>query len=261
LYSQQFFKATFESPLSRKTRIEASYEIMSLLYADESDLDLLRNSVSFGIEHSLNSKVTVSTGLNLDAVNYVNYGHDDYYEPDVFVKVRQSLPDKFYHSLAYDLAYQTYPTWLTATVEGPESDEKRADFRNTFLYEVGKYFEKDLAKVYFEFFRNTSNVRFLDYYNYQSYKLGSSLTHIFNDKIMGYLSGYWQCRPFSGRTLINDAGRHERDYTYVLSAAGYYTLNRSTTVGLSYAYRQNNSNEPTEKYSGSLISATAYYRF
>ena len=133
--------------------------------------------------------------------------------------------------------------------------------RNTLSYEIGKYYAKDLLKFGLEYLNNNANEKYLNYYDYDALKYGMSVTHLFTERITGFMSVSRQDRVFRSRTLLSDARVKEKDRQYSVTTALYYTLNKSLTFGLNYSYRQNYSNVATERYSGSLISVSTYYKF
>jgi hypothetical protein len=261
-YSQEFVRGSWTSDSSQKTVTTLEAEVMNLMYAGESSLDLFRGGVRAGVDHSLNKEWTVSFGYNLDLVDYINTGSDDYYENALSAKLSQKFSNKMFQSLMYSPSYRNYDNRYIRTVVGVVSpDKERADVRNTLEYEVGKFFTKNMVKLNFQFYNNNSNDPFLNYYDYDSYRIGGSLTRLFNDKVSGYLGMWNQYRFFRTRTLISDAGCKERDTTFLLTSSVFYTMNKSLAFGLSYSYRQNYSNEPIERYSGSLVSVSTYYKF
>jgi hypothetical protein len=261
VYTQQFVSAKFITPLDKKTQGMLTYDLMNLMYADSTDLNLIRNTFTAGLDHACGKDFIVSPVFTLDSVTYYDNNEDDWVEPAAGVRIKQRLPNKMYQAYGYGLAWRSYydqNIFVTATTQ---SDKKRYDWRNTFDYEIGRYFEKDWVKLFAQLYNNNSNEKYLNYWDYNSYRFGSSLTHLFNDKLSGFLSGYWQYRKYRTRTLVLDPTKREKDSTYVLTAAGYYDITKSFTVGLNYTYRQNESNEPTEEYSGSLVALSGYYRF
>ena len=260
-FFQTFFKASFIAPFSEKTKGTFDYEMMNLIYGDESDLDLIRNGIRLGMDHELSEELTFSPAFSFDSIEFLNTGTDDYLENELELKLRHKLPNKMYHSLTYDLSYRNYAKRYTRTSATVDTDKERNDMRNVVEYEIGKRFDKDLLKVSFQYFNNNSNENYLKYYDYDSYKIGGSLTHIFTNKISGYVSFFRQFRDYRSRTLINDASVTELEKTNLITTALFYNLNDAVSFGLSYTYRQNNSNEPADKYSGSLISLATYYKF
>jgi long-subunit fatty acid transport protein len=141
------------------------------------------------------------------------------------------------------------------------SEKEREDERHSVGYEIGKYFPDDLLKIKFQYYNNDSNEAYLKYYDFDSYKIGASLTHIFNKQFFCYASFSRQWRDFRSRTISLDADSKEWDRTYLAALGVYYNLSKQMTLGLSYTYRENWSNEPLENYSGSLISVSTSYKF
>jgi hypothetical protein len=261
-YSQEFIRGSWSSDSSQKTVTTLEAEIMNLMYAGESSLDLVRGGFRATVDRSLNKEFTLSFGYNLDIIDYINTGVDDYYENALSAKLSQKFSHKMFQSLAYSPSYRNYNKRnIRNTVGENSNDKKRADLRNTLEYEIGKFFTKNMVKLNFQYYNNNSNDPYLNYYDYNSYRIGGSITRLFSEKISGYLGMWNQYRFFRTRSLIEDAGSKERDTTFLLTSSVFYTMNKSLAFGLSYSYRQNYSNEPIERYSGSLVSVSTYYKF
>jgi len=262
-FNQTYFKTSFTSSITRDKKVTGilEYDLMTLMYWGESKLDIVKNGLHAGIENKINKEWELSGGYRLGTYSYINSSSDNFYENIGYWKVKENLPFQFYHQLGYELGFKNYPQRHIRTTASIDSDKKRNDLRNTASYEIGKYFAKDLFKIGYEYYNNNSSEKYLHYYDYDSHKFSTSLTHLFNDKIFSYLSFGRQYRNFRARTLTLDSAFKEWDRTFFFASALYYNLNKSLTVGLSYTYRQNSSNEPAEKYSGSLLSMSTYYRF
>lgn len=261
IYTQEFVSTSFAGPIWRQTEFFFDYEAMNLVYPDHRKLDMIRNGIHTGLERRMNKNITVSGGYAFDIIEYYHTGTDDYFEQVLDLKVKQTLPRKMFHSLRYDGSFRNYDKRYNRSDTGIVGTKKRDDVRNTFTYEIGKFFEKDMLKLNFEYYNNNSDEKYLNYYDYDSYRFGASLTHLFSTKVFGYLSAARQLRDYRTRSLINNPGAKQEDKTYLCTAALFYSVNKSLSFGLNYSYRQNNSNEPGERYSGSLTSFSAYYRF
>ncbi len=260
-YTQEFFKGTFMAPLSNKTDITFDYSFMNLMYLGESKLDIITNGLRAGLDHDMTETLNVGGGYSLDMLDYINTGVDDYTDHTVFFSAKHRLPEKMFHALGYDIMYRDYSKRFTSTSSGVKTQKQRKDVRNTLSYEIGKYYAKDLLKFGLEYLNNNANEKYLNYYDYDALKYGMSVTHLFTERITGFMSVSRQDRVFRSRTLLSDARVKEKDRQYSVTTALYYTLNKSLTFGLNYSYRQNYSNEATERYSGSLISVSTYYKF
>jgi hypothetical protein len=260
-YSQEFFSTSFASPLSGQTEYFFDYEVMNLAYFDQRKLNMIRNGVFTGLEHKFDKNISLTGGYGFDVIEYYSTGTDDYVEQMIDLELKQNLPQKAFHSLRYDGSYRNYAKRFNRGSDGAVSTKKRDDVRNTFNYEIGKFLSKDMVKLSFEYYNNNSDEKYLNYYDFDSYRFGASLTHLFSDKLFGYLSASRQLRDYRTRTLIANAGAKQEDKTYLYTAAMFYSVNKSLSFGLNYTYRQNTSNEPVERYSGSLLSVSTYYRF
>lgn len=262
-FTQMFFKSNLTSPINEQLEGILGYELMSLMYADASDVNLIRTGLRLGLDYKINTDLNFLTDYRFGVADYINSGEDDFLDHRIKFKLKRIFLSKLYHSLSYELMFKDYRQRKTRTTPVTYSSKTREDFRRTIEYELGHYFPKDLFKIKFQYYLNDSNERYLDYYDYDSYRVIFSLTHLFNDKLFGYLSFSRQLREYSSRTLSVPIGSIslERDKTSVITSALYYNLNKTFTLGLNYTYRQNWSNEPTGRYSGSIISLGAYCKF
>jgi hypothetical protein len=53
----------------------------------------------------------------------------------------------------------------------------------------------------------------------------------------------------------------QEDKTYNLTSALYYNLKKDLTVGLTFTYRNNWSNEQLERYQDSVVTLGTFYKF
>ncbi len=261
-YTQVLFKTDITSPINSNLNGILGYEVMNLNYENgAADQNLLVNTLRAGSEYSFCKNIKLYSDMKFAATNYYTTGDDDSLDYSLQNKIKQNLPEKMYHSFSHEVMYKSYTTDHTRGDFGVIRDRKRKDLRNTYEYEIGKYFAKDLLKFKIQYYINDSNDKFMNYYDYSSTKPGISFIHLFNDKTFSLMSYSMQYREFNDRTLTTRADVKEKDVTQVLTAALYRNLTKDLTLGMSYSYRHNKSNEPTSKYSGSLWSVSAAYSF
>jgi len=260
-FTQIFFQTRLTSALDDDTKGILGYEIMSLVYPDTSEYNLIRNVLRCGIDYKVNSDVNVSFDYRFGVSDYVNTSPDDLLDHALDFKFKQDLPENFYHSLGYEFMFKDYQARKIRRFAGATGPKEREDMRNGVVYELGKYFTNDLIRTQFQYYYNDSNDAFMDYYDYDSFRSTISWIHLFNDKLFGLLSFSRQLRSYENRTLTTDNGAKEWDRTYVGTSALYYNLKEGLNLALTYTYRQNYSNEPTSRYSGSTVSLGANYSF
>ncbi len=260
-FFQTFFKITHTSPLSEKVKGILSYELMSLLYPDSTDAGLFKNGIYGGFEDKLTDDITLSKGFGIDYYDYPASGSDDFLDYKANLKAKQSLPRKLYHAMKFEFLFRDYSERRIRTIDGPLSNKKREDHRYTLGYEFGKYLKKDLLKADFQYYYNHSNETFMKYYTYESYLIGPSWTHLFNNKWFSYLSFLREWKDYRTRSISQDAGCKEWDRTYIATAALFYNLRKDLTLNMNYTWRENWSNEPSATYAGSIITAGVFYKF
>lgn len=252
-------KATYA--LNGRWNVFGDIAVHDITYWEATDASLVDTDLKFGFEGKLPANLTFTALNNVEVVAYPHYGDGTYFGDKTGFELRQKLPHNLFHAFGYEYFYKHYTNQKAHLGWGGKSDDKRVDNRNTFDYEFGVYLKKAMLKLSSEFFVNDSNDRFHDYYDYQSIRLGPSMIYLITDKMSAYLAYARQFKVYEHRTLPTDATRREHDYAYTLVGSLYYEIYKNTTLSLSYAYRQNHSNYAAQKYSGSITTLGAHYRF
>ncbi|MCK4462751.1 MAG: hypothetical protein KAU58_00385, partial [Candidatus Omnitrophica bacterium] len=137
----------------------------------------------------------------------------------------------------------------------------RKDVRYTGEYEAGIYLW-DFIKIKenIRIYRNDSNDQYYDYYDYYAFRTKTSLVTIFTEKLYSITSFAYTRKLYDDR-LSTENSVHQKDNFYVFNASLLYELTPSFTLATGYSYRENTSNEPLEKYSGSICTVGLYYTF
>lgn len=261
-FTQVFFRTTFTSPLSDTLNAIVEYDIMNLLYADSSSGNLVSTSLRGGLDFKINDDTRLITDYTYGITEYESSGGDDFFDHNLGFTFKQKLPMRFSHAFDYHFSVKDYMERKTRDAATVYRDKGRLDTRNTLDYSVSKQFPTDLVKVGLRYYFNNSNEKFLNYYDYESWQPYFSAVHLFGPKLFGYASISRQYRYYTQRTIVGTLSSiKEKDYTYVLTQALYYSVNKKFTVGLSHNYRKNDSNEPASRYSGSIFSLNGYYSF
>ncbi|MBN2120311.1 MAG: outer membrane beta-barrel protein [Candidatus Omnitrophica bacterium] len=260
-FTQVFLRSRLTTAINKKTDGILEHQIMNFHYYDADELSLMRNEIRAGLEVDMKEDVAFMTNYRFGITSYFDTDIDDFYDHSIEFKCKHDLPDNFYHSLGYELMFRFYEERKARDFFGALADDVREDLRQTATYELGKFFTNDLLKLTFEYYYNNSNDLFVHFYDYHNYNTTASLTHLFSEDLFGYLSFSRRFRSYCDRTLALDPGSAEWDRTYTGSAGLYYNLTENFTIGLNYSYRQNWSNEPLARYSGSMCSLSAYYTF
>ena len=260
-FSEAIVDASVSYPLSGRWDVIGGISAHDITYWKATDANLVDTDLKFGFEGKLLGGMTLTTYNDVEFLEYQANADGNYFGDKVGLVLKQKLPKNFFHSFSYEYLYKHYSDSKAFDGSGVLSDRDRVDNRNTVYYDLGVYLKKTMFKVFGEYYVNRSNDNFLDYYDYDSVRLGSSMIYLLTDKMRTSFSYYRQFRNYSDRTIPGDNTAAEKDRTWVSSASVFYDIYKNATLGLSYAYRQNLSNNPTQKYSGSITSLGLYCKF
>lgn len=260
-FSEGILDASVIYPLSGRWDVIGGVTAHDITYWKATDANLIDTNLKFAFEGKLLSGMTLTAYNDIELVEYQANDDGEYVGDKAGFVLKQKLPNNFFNSFGYEYFYKNYSDRKALNGWGGLSSDDRADHRNTVYYNLGVYLNKSMFKVFGEYYHNDSNDIYLDYYDYDSVRLGSSMIYLITGKMSTYLSYYRQFRNYSDRTIPGDNTYAEKDRTWVTSASLFYDISKSTTLGFNYAYRQNLSNNPIQKYSGSITSLGLYCRF
>ena len=260
-FSEGILDASVIYPLNGRWDVIAGVSAHDITYWKATDANLIDTNLKLAFEGKLPFNFTLTPYNNIELLEYQANDDGEYVGDRAGFTLKQKLPNNFFHSFNYEFFYKNYSDRKAREGDGILSDEDREDFRNTVYYDLGVYLKRSMFKVFGEYYYNKSNDHYLDYYDYSSLRLGSSMIYLLTDKMSASFSYYRQFRNYTDRTIPDDNTLAEKDRTWVTTASLFYDISKSTTLGLNYSYRQNLSNNPSEKYSGSITSLGLYCRF
>ncbi|MFH0772139.1 MAG: hypothetical protein V1933_05920 [Candidatus Omnitrophota bacterium] len=260
-FSEGIFDAGVAYSLNSRWDVIGDVSVHDISYWEATDASLVDTNFKLGFKGKLFANISLTALNDIEMVEYKSNDDGEFIGDKTILTLNQKLPNNFFHTFGYEFFYKNYSDRKATNGWGGESDKDRVDHRNTFDYDVGVYFKRAMLKLRGEYFLNKSNEAYHDYYDYESKKLGCSLIYLLTDKMSAYFSLTKQFKTFSARTIPNDITRREHDHGYVAMSSIFYDLYKNTTLAFSYAYRQNRSNNPSQKYSGSITTLGMHLRF
>jgi len=169
--------------------------------------------------------------------------------------------DPFYHKLKYDFSYKNYHKYRTRRHSGIKSETEVGIVNNSVGHEGGwLLFDMVLLKNLTEFGRSSSNYYFMHYYDYWFFKLKPSIVLFATDELSLTSSFQYTKKDYDDRTSSED-DEHVYDDNYRLNFGLIYRITKSCSLSGNYSYRDNRSNEPLQKYAGSVWTLGVYYTF
>lgn len=260
-FSEAIVDASIFYPLTGRWGLFGGLSAHDITYWEATDANLVDTDVKLGVEGKLFWNITATLLNDIEMVEYISNDDGTYLGDKVDLALKQRLPHNLFHAFGYEYFYKNYSDRKARNGWGGLSSKDRIDHRNTIDYEIGSYFKNMMIKLKAEYFMNKSNDAFMNYYDYDSFRYGPSLIYLVTDKLSAYMSYTKQIKRYDDRTIPGDTTRHEKDHGYVSSASLFYEVRKNMTLGLSYTYRQQHSNYPAQKYSGSITSLGLYCRF
>ncbi|MBD3426613.1 MAG: hypothetical protein GF409_05235 [Candidatus Omnitrophica bacterium] len=213
-----------------------------LVYRVTPDL-IWRNTITFDHFEYPNEKESTYNGIYLTT----NLRH--FFLPDVYQEAR------------FEYLKRWYPDRKTFNSAGFVSDVDRTDDRIRMQYNIGAYFNKFFIGVSNQISHNDSNDDFQQYYDYWLYRLSPSMLYFITDHLYLDVSLVYRYTRYKDRRSTEDTGRRQRDNTYIFYSSLYYDITKNLTLGVTYSYSENASNDPFQDYSGSIVSGGLYYYF
>ncbi|MBL7157465.1 MAG: outer membrane beta-barrel protein [Candidatus Omnitrophica bacterium] len=243
-------------------RLKVENDTANVLYYNEKDASLLDIYNKAGLELDLlNDALTVGMDYALDYLIFPRDEDGTYLSHEVKAFIKHAIVGDFYHKIGYRLLFKNYSHDKTLNGRKERTSKLRHDVRNGIDYEAGMHLlDRAIVKTSLQFYRNKSNYEYHDYYDYWSFKVRPSFILMLNDKLYTSGSFTYQQRTYDGR-LSSEDDEHVYDDTYSFNISVLYDITRSFTFALSLSYRENSSNEPLQKYSGTVFTGGLYYSF
>jgi uncharacterized protein (PEP-CTERM system associated) len=119
---------------------------------------------------------------------------------------------------------------------------------------------KLFARFKTKFSINDSNARYVDYYDYKTYRHSLGLKYKLLKNIDLSSTFSYRRKLYDSRTVtLRDY--KQKDNLYTATVGIDYKVDSKNTISLSYAYRQNESNDGLEEYTESIINCGWLYSF
>jgi len=244
-------------------RLKIVNSTTNILYYQFNDADLLDIYTTFGVEgdlYLLDFKFTLDADYGFDFVYFPFDEDGTYLGNEVTVSAKHYITDSLYYKLGYFFLYKYFTSNKVLDSHGNTSDDLRKDARNGIDTEFGIYFDRAVLKFRGDIFYNDSNDQYSDYYDYWSWKLKPSVILLLTEKLYTIASFAYEQRNYD-RRLSTKNNETVYDDTFTLNSSLLYGITPTFTLAVNYSYRENVSNEPLQKYSGSVITAGAYFTF
>ena len=263
-FFEQDLYLSYKHPLTDRLVFFATDTFSDIAYNHYSVESLLSNDLIVGVDLNLDKKKKTRLRINYDfgALRYYQMGDSDYLNNVPYIELRHYLTKNFYQLIAYKYMDKNFLKGKIRNYGGQLMRKKRKDKRNAGIFEIGYFFPSSLVKLKNEYYANSSNYQYFNFYDYWADLLTLSIVHLFNERLSGFLSIGHEWRKYDDRAMI--IGRPfttQANEMLIGYASAIFNITKVVSLNLEYAYRENRSNDPEYNYSGSVISAALNLTF
>lgn len=248
-------------PISNIFTLRGGYDLTSIKYFKFSEPDLLDNILTVGIDTKIADNFLWSVDYMADFVGFPHDKFSEYTLNQIETSLRHDITDWLYQKIGYQFFYKHYPKWKIRNNLGSFRLGDREDTRNTVVHQLGLYIgDKTFLKTENKLYYNDSNEAYLDYYDYRALKTKATVTHLITDKLYGSANFAYQYKAYNKRG-VSDNVFDQRDHLFIYGGSVFYDVIPSVSVGVSYDFRKNYSNENVQRYEDHIISSGIYCAF
>jgi hypothetical protein len=261
IFEELLFSLNFKKQLGEGLRLTFDYDLDNINYNELIHASNLINHFRVALHKTL-SFLTIGSGYDL-AFFYYPHGEDQdfLFQKGIFY-LRHDISDQAYQQLQFEAGQKDYirKNALSDTIESFQSKEQR-DKRLGIEYSIGSIVRPRLfVKLKAKFYQNDSNARYQNFYDYQAYEISPFAKYRLISKLDMYSSFTYIQKDYKSR-LVTLGNVKEEDSLYGVSLGFSYRCDNKNTIFLSYAYRNNSSNDPLAKYTDNMISCGWQHNF
>lgn len=262
VFEEGLFSASLIKPWKYDLKFTFDYDLDGINYNQVSDATNILNHLRFGLHKKVMRNFTIGTGYDFSAFYYPNDEDGDFLLQKCFFYVKNNLTRKLYHQVMVEAGYKNhlYRKALSDDI-GTYQDKKLVSRRQIAEYKVGYFVNKNLSLgIKGRFTKNDSNAKYQNFYDYKTYEVSPSANYRITKKMDIFASFSYIERNYKSR-LVALKDYKEKDKIYSTTSGLRYALNNQNILSLIYTYRNNDSNEPLEKYTENVISVGWQYNF
>jgi len=261
LFFQEAVGISGKYPVNDTLVLRGSYDLTSINYLRTSDADLVDNLFDVGMDKKISDNLTWSIDYRPDIVGLTHDELGKYAEHLFETSLRQDISKRIYQKIIYGISTRHYPKWAIRNNGGAFRFGNRNDIRNTVTHRLGFYLADNIfLKEENVFYYNYSNEQYMDYYDYKSYITKTTLIHFTTKKLYEVANFSYQYIPYDKRS-VSDRQEKQRDHLFTFGGSVFYDITSNLTIGTTFNYRKNFSNEGVSNYRDYIISSGVYCRF
>ena len=242
-------------------KIRTGLDLFNSLYFNYNRNNLLDTSPYIGFDYKFAPNIISKTRFIFDYYWFPTEKEDTFYGPQVSTSLRHYFANSLFQEAGFEYLWRWWQKQKIILSDLSDGAKNRYDNRYRVQYTLGHYTDRYIVKLKNEFSQNFSNYEYQDYYEYWRWRIKPSVMYFFTKKFYTDLNLIYRYTNYRGRVATDNPGEKVYNNTYILNATLYYDFTEDLTLGVTYSYSENRSNDPYEKYSGSIVTSGVYYSF
>jgi len=261
IFTEFLYSLDFSKPLSEDVNFLFDYDLDILNYGEFTDSSNMLNHLKFTLYKNFKSG-RVGGGYDFGALYYPRNEDGNFLFHKGFIYFQKRISKNTNHKIQFEYGLKDYTDQnALADAISTYQNKDRLDRRLSASYAIrSKVFPKLNVGLKTKFSSNDSNSRYLDFYDYLSWKQTLSLDYKLLDDLYLAFNFSYRRKEYDARN-ITIGGKLQVDDLFAGTLGLIYRLNRKQSLSLHYTYRQNNSNDSLEEYSENLITCGWQYKF
>ena len=263
LFAQETISLDYRKQPSDSLRFRLSSDILNLNYFEVTDQNILLPTAGAGLDLLVAPRTVMQADYHFSYIYFPNDISVSSFDNEGRIGLKQVLTKDMILRGGFAVNTKNFEDRKLRQAEGTLSDsEERGDIKYIVDSDLSIYVSKKLLlKTGFNYYWNDSNDLFHDYYDYQGFKLSVGVSADMTDRVSLFSKFAYENRDYDSRPLTDQSSVFQNDDIYSVSGGVFYSFNTNLSLGGIYSYRQKDSNEPSQKYSGSISTLGLYYSF
>lgn len=260
MYEEFLYSLDFVKPFGDGFGFEFDYDLNYVNYNEATDATNMLNHLRLELNKRF-ADWKIGAGYDLGFLYYFKDDDDNFLFHRGFIYVQKQVLDTI-HVIGFEGGIKDYTDQnaLGDTIFSRQ-DKERSDERMAVYYAIAfKITPKLFTKFKTKFSINDSNARYVDYYDYKSYQHSLSFKYKLLEDLDLSSTFSYRRKLYDSRTVTLRDYR-QKDNLYTATVGLDYKIDSRNTISLSYAYRQNESNDGLEEYTESVINCGWLYSF
>ena len=199
--------------------------------------------------------------VTYDYFSFPNEKEDTFSGMVLSTYLRHFVTEDFYQEAGFEYLRRWYPDQKVTMTNLEIGNADREDTRYRYKYNLGYFTKMFFIRLENGFIFNDSTEVYQDYYDYWNYRVKPAVMVFFTDKLYTDVSLVYRHFIYKDRRSTEDINDVTRSDLFIFNSTIYFDITKNMTLEFTYTYTENVSNDPFEKYSGSMISGGVYYSF